>query len=1632
MDNGRWWRLPDAPFSPRAEMLSHTAVLASRGDAPAVWDRFNPPSTPSLKTWDIDLRTFYVMGGQMDHRCHQPVLGVCSADIWQLNVSRSLVSTAPSNLSFVWSTQPVGHLPTPPRCGAALIHDGRLISSEQQRLVGIIGGQLSYGHPHNSSAADAECSAAIETVNDAWYSSASAIHAWRRGRVAPFSPRRSMQEDDAFVLVSDFASIVPIRTPPMDKSTSLVGGIRYLSHRYDATTRTAILTRAVVFADAWSCTLPSPPWDQSPTDCDFAHSFPIANLSSEPPFYPTGSYPVPMAHGGSVIDAEMEQPFRVGGVSSRAAMQRWLSTPPFGQVDSLIPFDWTLALANLTILQQPQLPVGPGPVHTVPSMSVADSRFGLPTEEEVDEAELNDPTSSFTRGSDGIISHHLPPGRWKVSPMCTTFHVQSRQLVQSSDKSTGWLYLATSSTNTTRAHFDFRLGRLGHSLASTWNGQVIAGGRSGAEWSSDWISMRPQLCLWPDDPSFEPLLGAVRSLGVLEPRGQQWASVGSGNGLNAGPYYTAQFAPGDLTHVACAEGHHFEPPLEDAVATLTCTVTGLWMDVALGGIRRCARDRLPCRWPFTDAGYPHCVDPLPVVRTMRAVISDLHQPVQPMNAGPTRIVQLSSGSGLLGGSRRLIIEGDFLAPPITVAVVSDHTQQCRHVQLVNVTSYCSGSPAAAVCRHFGTAVTCLLPDVLLPEEQRVVLSVGPRGHVISMVWTRTHSDPAQPIEGQAELMIESLPPVIVSLTSTNCTAAGDALGVQLVDCPLEPFPIQVCVSMNGAYLNVSQQAFYWTTYADLQHLRCAQLDHASWGVRTKERDSDALCDRRLPTVGNCSEVQMCYECEARMPAVVHVLGYGSEEHNNAAQLIDPGTAPKLTVRECGAGYVTDYAALNLTQRCTPCDAGYSTHNLNGSQACVPCPRGHFSASPASPDCDVCPPNRYGPDTGLTACLPCGPSRWQRNTGADRCNSCEDGQYKVLTNASLASPSSDVPCSLCPSGASCSGEGTISGQTGYYVVIDQAQATISIIDCDGLACVQGAEQPTCQQRALAFLNATSDPTLPALPALEGVQVIAASGLGVINCCGPNRKPSVDVDGRVNVLCAECQDGYSELGHRCVACRSVNWGLLVALLLLADVCVYLMHRLSRDTSGMATLSILVYYVQMSVLFLAVDVVPYWLSILTLNLDVSELSSPCILPINDYGKILVRALSPAVAMAMLALLLLTQLAIRQLINSVATLTSAPSSVPSARLTYVVAVYQSLLPCDGPVAASRDVSRDNSPAQSGGRSLIRSGQPQQSPLSTPLLVDARSDSQLELLQPSGRLSHNDHSHFDEGKATDVGSVVPVQGAVTGDTVASVCRYYRRSALLLLLYSYNTLTTVAFACLHSRPVGAFGARLYQYPAIDMGSAEYGALAASMVVVVVLAALGGPIALLGYLLWQLRLGRVGPRSLPTSTSTSPSTSTSLSSTPTPRVAESDSSLRVFLTNLYTARYFFYTSVVLLRRLVLIILLTFTAHPYTWLTVANNAFLALHLVASPFRHRKDNQFEALVLAALALQTTTLTAYPTAAQRPTGVTALLLLLFLAPVAVGAVLFGLALYQRWRRAREQQLVSQPHSDAVDAHLT
>jgi thiol:disulfide interchange protein len=110
-------------------------------------------------------------------------------------------------------------------------------------------------------------------------------------------------------------------------------------------------------------------------------------------------------------------------------------------------------------------------------------------------------------------------------------------------------------------------------------------------------------------------------------------------------------------------------------------------------------------------------------------------------------------------------------------------------------------------------------------------------------------------------------------------------------------------------------------------------------------------------------------------------------------------------------------------------------------------------------------------------------------------------------------------------------------------------------------------------------------------------------------------------------------------------------------------------------------------------------------------------------------------------------------------------------------------------------------------------------------------------------------------------------------------------------------------------------------------------------------------------------------------------------------------------------------IVLLRRLTLIVVLTFTSSATnSWLTLLNQLYLALHLLCWPYRHRRDNLHEALTLMALSLLTTVMTAYPSWQQRPPQVTAVLICLVIVPFMVGAAIGMKDLHHRCMRQQQE----------------
>ena len=1337
--NGNWTRLPDAPFTPRADMLFHFIIH---------------PSPPPLEMVPkpADSIVLLVVGGQTSHACNQRMLGTCSDEIWQLTIKpveggASNFSSTPLGLgfTFTWSDSPVSIMPFQPRCGASAIVDRRLITPLQSRIVGIVGGQLSY---NASAAGNEDCAAQVETVRSAWYTQWPTLSSsWQRGRDTPFTPRRSMAVEDALVSEDGHYSApdgdedlegVPA---PFDKTVSLAGGIRYLSHRFDAASSSAIMTRAEMYADVWTCTLVTPEWrknNRSDIDCDWHYSYPIANLSRDGDSIstaaPSSSLPVATAHAASALYPAGQNFFdvRIGGAYSQQSFEQFttLRNPFFDDNNSggsKVRWD---SDTNVSTIFQPVI------VHTESDPTINDvmvSRYGLPLSVVVDETELNEPLSSFVRGGDLIMTTTSPMRVTSIKPQYTTVFRQPSQMPSLSPYSSSlsstrpspspspyWPFVSHPSPNSTRHLFDFSNRRVGHAMSSTWDMQIVSGGRSEGRYTSDWIRYANSQCLFPEDPSYYDALGRVVTYSYNE------NSVTNGDLTAPGSYYewhlsddrrsiivntrfphwVANFHSGTQIEVACAAGYHFSPPVDGDSATFLCSANGMWIDTQLLGVRKCVADRADCAYPFIDDGRQHCVAPLPQVRRVRIAFTDWRQEQFARNIGLGVVatpLPFDRQRDIVR-STQLVVDGQWLTYPLSVSVGSE---PCRAPQLRNATVFCSDPQDNSTCAAYGTGISCIMPSVA--GNQSVTISSGRRRFpILSIRQREVEVWRTVLVHSGYQSQVDVLPPFVSYMESPYCEQPLNRSNA-LEKCV---FPAHGQLQITWCATSYLARFFGRTRQSTLlgsvdieSHCR-AHSDHHPFGL---ERCS-------LIPVDQCGEPVLCKTCTLP-PSVFNntvseeVLYIQQMGNSNLGQVTNPAAKPSISFRPCPVNTYTDYSAKvwEVERRCVPCRAGSSTQGQVGQQTCALCDAGWYR-SESMAECMPCPANSVAPSSGSSACQLCEGNKWRRGSAAAECSECDAGQYRVVgrssSNSSSFNPQTQQQqCYPCPSGATCNtGNNSVEARDGWYLIIDQEKGTLSSVQCAGTACVGSTTNAagTGREAGTPWVRRSASPHS---------QRIDASGLLVYNYCGDNRQPAAsyvdseadaawdeelgwdeDSGEQLNVLCSACLSGFTEVQGVCIPCSSVQWGHLVLFFLLLFLFVYACHRLwSVGLASSGRLGILVYFVQMSLLFLANEVPPVLLPSIA-NIDLSGGTSSinnrngvallslsvCVVPLSDYGKVAVRLLSPVVVLLLLAALLATHLAVRALINATHVDSDNDVAVHAGQQRHNVClkVYHSLLP--------------------------------------------------------------------------------------------------------------------------------------------------------------------------------------------------------------------------------------------------------------------------------------------------------------------------------------------------------------------
>ena len=626
----------------------------------------------------------------------------------------------------------------------------------------------------------------------------------------------------------------------------------------------------------------------------------------------------------------------------------------------------------------------------------------------------------------------------------------------------------------------------------------------------------------------------------------------------------------------------------------------------LGAVRRCVPDELLCEPPLVDAGYTECVDPLPVVEAIEVVTAVAGWRQQPVSVNPATVVGVPAAETAdVSGELLLVVHGRWLTEPVAITVGA---ALCLSPSMRDVERNCTSAGYVDYAR----SVVCLLDrSIGVGELVSVTTGRGPRSVTVSSL--RLDAS----VKGRLPLTLSADEPEVVSLTALAPAACNHTRlhNASLVNCSnSDTLSVEVCGVRLAHRYSASTGAV--TAFVNIT-VAGEPVACKDWMFRFVDVSQ---CNDSAWSRIACYTQLLCGQCDVQpvMSRAVLTVGIwsrwpGGPLLSNTAQQADPLTRSFISFRSCAAGSYLVVNADSIMEHCDLCPAGWYTEQ-EGAQSCTACPLGTFSeqAGPGSTGCESCLPGTHSPEQGASVCVACSGSSWQPLPGTATCQVCAGGQYRTLpaplvpafplpnssdsistadsNNSSSVEGATQGICWLCPTGAECFDNGSLLAQTGFYLVVTNRQlGHVGSLSCTTTACVG---QPT------GSANTSSSTQLLVLP-------VEATGVKLVNYCGPHRRLDT-----TNALCAECEPGYSEVRGVCVYCPSPSYGLLLLSLLLAWLLVYALHRFMLGVSSTSTIPILVYFTQMSRLFLPSNLFPP-LNLLNLQLfTVLGTESTCVL--------------------------------------------------------------------------------------------------------------------------------------------------------------------------------------------------------------------------------------------------------------------------------------------------------------------------------------------------------------------------------------------------------------------------------------
>ncbi len=309
---------------------------------------------------------------------------------------------------------------------------------------------------------------------------------------------------------------------------------------------------------------------------------------------------------------------------------------------------------------------------------------------------------------------------------------------------------------------------------------------------------------------------------------------------------------------------------------------------------------------------------------------------------------------------------------------------------------------------------------------------------------------------------------------------------------------------------------------------------------------------------------------------------------------------------CNLCAIGKYQNLQSQTFCYDCADKQKYSDMAGSTSCKTCIYGMVSMNNSR--CEIYPPCKAGfyPNNNFT-CQPC-PYNTISGENYTQCISCRDGTYSLKLGSTT--------CSICEQNGLLCMNGISYVEQGYWTIYNENDGTLQLYKCR-----------------------TNDDCL--------LQIWSMNTTNIPSSC-----PSDRYQDPSNILCSNCESGYTSLNNYCTVCNQDNGALIFTILIIIFVFTWFIHYISNISVINVRVNTLIYFIQLiSLIF--VDISPsfdimIFFNVINMQIDQIFGRDVCIFSTNPIRYYVYFIMMPFLFICMLIFMALNHFLIGKYLNN------------------------------------------------------------------------------------------------------------------------------------------------------------------------------------------------------------------------------------------------------------------------------------------------------------------------------------------------------------------------------------------------